>query len=180
MESDQRGQSALHDPRDERDACGFGLIAQLDNRPSPTRGPRRPEGVGGMTPPGGGAAGGPVSYTHLDGYKRKMGLHGLVGDPGRAGAFFVGGRDREALVEATGFRPVSACTALATIADNSPGGVRKASPETLIFSAMVVPVASATASASWRSQADRVSPEWVSLKRMLIRAVALALSLIHI
>jgi glutamate synthase (NADPH/NADH) large chain len=26
--------NGLHDPRDERDACGFGLIAQLDDAPN--------------------------------------------------------------------------------------------------------------------------------------------------
>jgi glutamate synthase (NADPH/NADH) large chain len=34
MESDQRRITGLYDPRDERDACGFGLIAQLDDKPS--------------------------------------------------------------------------------------------------------------------------------------------------
>ncbi len=33
MESDQRGGTRLYDSRDERDACGFGLIAHLDDRP---------------------------------------------------------------------------------------------------------------------------------------------------
>ena len=27
-------QAGLYDPRDERDSCGFGLIAQLDDVPS--------------------------------------------------------------------------------------------------------------------------------------------------
>src|SRR5688572_5479472 len=31
---DQRRHPGLHDPRDERDACGFGLIAQIDDVPS--------------------------------------------------------------------------------------------------------------------------------------------------
>ena len=30
-ECDQQG---LYDPRDERDACGFGMVAQLDDQPS--------------------------------------------------------------------------------------------------------------------------------------------------
>ena len=34
METDQRRQPGLYNPRDERDACGFGLIAQLDDTPS--------------------------------------------------------------------------------------------------------------------------------------------------
>ncbi|MCI4568058.1 glutamate synthase large subunit [Lysobacter sp. CFH 32150] len=34
METDQRLQPGLYNPRDERDACGFGLIAQLDDTPS--------------------------------------------------------------------------------------------------------------------------------------------------
>ena len=34
METDQRSVTALYDPRDERDACGFGLIAHLDDTPS--------------------------------------------------------------------------------------------------------------------------------------------------
>ena len=36
MESDQPGGTHLYDSRDERDACGFGLIAQLDDKPSPS------------------------------------------------------------------------------------------------------------------------------------------------
>ncbi len=34
METDQRSVTGLYDPRDERDACGFGLIAHLDDTPS--------------------------------------------------------------------------------------------------------------------------------------------------
>ena len=34
METDQRSFTGLYDPRDERDACGFGLIAHLDDTPS--------------------------------------------------------------------------------------------------------------------------------------------------
>ena len=50
MESDQRGPAALHDPRDERDACGFGLIAQLDDRPSPALVHSALEALARMTP----------------------------------------------------------------------------------------------------------------------------------
>ncbi|MBC7991189.1 MAG: hypothetical protein H7Y19_16635, partial [Luteimonas sp.] len=33
MDRDRRSHG-LYDPRDERDSCGFGLIAQLDDRPA--------------------------------------------------------------------------------------------------------------------------------------------------
>ena len=58
MESDQRGPAALHDPRDERDACGFGLIAQLDDRPGPALVRSALEALARMTHRGGVAADG--------------------------------------------------------------------------------------------------------------------------
>ena len=56
MESDQRGLTGLYDPRDERDACGFGLIAQLDDRPSPALVRSALEALARMTHRGGVAA----------------------------------------------------------------------------------------------------------------------------
>ncbi len=50
--------SGLYDPRDERDACGFGLIAQLDDRPSASLVKRALEALSRMTHRGGLAADG--------------------------------------------------------------------------------------------------------------------------
>ena len=58
MESDQRGPAALYDPCDERDACGFGLIAHLDDRPSPALVHSALEALARMTHRGGVAADG--------------------------------------------------------------------------------------------------------------------------
>ncbi|MBW8807628.1 MAG: glutamate synthase large subunit, partial [Lysobacter sp.] len=51
-------QQGLYDPRDERDACGFGLIAQLDDRPSRALVDRALEALSRMTHRGGVAADG--------------------------------------------------------------------------------------------------------------------------
>ena len=48
----------LYDPHDERDACGFGLIAQLDDRPSPALVGRALEALARMAHRGGVAADG--------------------------------------------------------------------------------------------------------------------------
>ncbi|TWH99730.1 glutamate synthase (NADPH/NADH) large chain [Luteimonas cucumeris] len=50
--------AGLYDPRDERDSCGFGLIAQLDDRPSRELVDRALEALGRMTHRGGVAADG--------------------------------------------------------------------------------------------------------------------------
>lgn len=51
-------QTMLYDPRDERDSCGFGLIAQLDDRPSRALVDRALEALARMTHRGGIAADG--------------------------------------------------------------------------------------------------------------------------
>lgn len=50
--------ASLYDPRDERDSCGFGLIAQLDDRPSRALVDQALEALGRMTHRGGVAADG--------------------------------------------------------------------------------------------------------------------------
>ena len=52
------GPVGLYDPRDERDACGFGLIAQLDDAPSRAIVDRAIEALVRMTHRGGIAADG--------------------------------------------------------------------------------------------------------------------------
>ncbi|QNP39409.1 glutamate synthase large subunit [Lysobacter solisilvae (ex Woo and Kim 2020)] len=52
------GPQGLYDPRDERDACGFGLIAQLDDAPSPALVQRAIAALVRMTHRGGVAADG--------------------------------------------------------------------------------------------------------------------------
>ncbi|UJB19327.1 MULTISPECIES: glutamate synthase large subunit [Lysobacter] len=54
----QATQQSLYDPRDERDSCGFGLIAQLDDRPSRALVDRALEALSRMTHRGGVAADG--------------------------------------------------------------------------------------------------------------------------
>lgn len=53
-----RQDTMLYDPRDERDSCGFGLIAQLDDRPSRALVDRAIEALARMTHRGGVAADG--------------------------------------------------------------------------------------------------------------------------
>ncbi|KAB8175129.1 hypothetical protein FKV24_013585, partial [Lysobacter maris] len=54
----ERASPGLYDPSDERDACGFGLIAQLDDRPSNALVQRALEALSRMTHRGGIAADG--------------------------------------------------------------------------------------------------------------------------
>ncbi|GAB3387374.1 glutamate synthase large subunit [Lysobacter fragariae] len=58
MDPNQPGPQGLYDPRDERDACGFGLIAQLDDTPSPELVQRAINALVRMTHRGGVAADG--------------------------------------------------------------------------------------------------------------------------
>ena len=37
VEMAPRNRQGLYDPRSERDACGFGMVAQLDDQPSRDR-----------------------------------------------------------------------------------------------------------------------------------------------
>ncbi|TKR30200.1 glutamate synthase large subunit [Luteimonas gilva] len=55
---DRQSRTGLYDPRDERDSCGFGLIAQLDDRPSRDLVEHALEALGRMTHRGGVAADG--------------------------------------------------------------------------------------------------------------------------
>ncbi|HJR74304.1 MAG TPA: glutamate synthase large subunit [Luteimonas sp.] len=55
---DRQARTGLYDPRDERDSCGFGLIAQLDDRPSRDLVEHALEALGRMTHRGGVAADG--------------------------------------------------------------------------------------------------------------------------
>ena len=70
--------------------------------------------------------------------------------------------------------PVSAAMARQTSALQGPGSVRKLSPEILKRVAMATPVSAATRAASSSIQAERLAPEWASLKRMLRAARASA------
>ncbi|RDZ26839.1 glutamate synthase large subunit [Lysobacter silvisoli] len=68
----------LYDPRDERDSCGFGLIAQLDDRPSRELVDRALEALARMTHRGGIAADGlsgdgcGLLIRHPDGFLRAL------------------------------------------------------------------------------------------------------------
>ena len=59
------GPVGLYDPRDERDACGFGLIAQLDDAPSRAIVDRAIEALVRMTHRGGIAADGLSGDGHV-------------------------------------------------------------------------------------------------------------------
>lgn len=72
------------------------------------------------------------------------------------------------MVDGSGSIPVSACTARAMIAENSPGGVRKGSPD--MIGVAVPPCRAAMAC----TVSDSEAPECVSLNRMDSRAFAFA------
>ena len=72
------------------------------------------------------------------------------------------------VVEGSGSRPVSAFTARAMMSENSPGGVRNGSPE-MIGSARPPCFCAISPTIS-----DSEAPEWQSLKRIEMRAFALA------
>ena len=83
----------LYDPRDERDSCGFGLIAQLDDRPSRALVDRALEALSRMTHRGGVAADGlsgdgcGLLIRHPDAFLRLIAREANI----RPGAHFAAG-----------------------------------------------------------------------------------------
>ena len=77
------------------------------------------------------------------------------------------------VVESSGVWPLTAVTASATRLLKSPGGVRKASPETEISMSMAFELP-ATSARTVSRYLDRLLPECWSLKRIFSLAVAVA------